>query len=485
MKISAKLLALLMLFGMPLAACNTGNNSDKPKDPDTDDRDDIDDDDDAGKDDDDAGKDDDDDAGKDDDDDDEGGGGSGGGTAQHKGTQSDPYTVSDAYIVWSGLKAREATGAVYVKGTVTGSVTQNGDKKRVRFYLEGSPKNLYVCDAFASGKTALSASALKAGDEVLVTGSLKAYETDQEVLFEVCYDKNKNANCEVLTINGKATGSGGGGSDEGGGGGSGEGGGGGTVDPITGDVVFDYSTISSISGTSNGVTYKAEKAGAQNDPVVNTTSHDLRIYANGKLTVSASSNMTQIDFAISAQGKKRQAEISCSTGKMTYDLSNSLVSWSGNASSVVFTVGSSATYGTESSKAGQFCFTSMAIALGEGGGGGSGEGGGGGGQTVDDGEAFFKEVLEVVFGYEPVFDEDYWDDDGLFTILECEDLTADIDDLYSDLSVLYSCTEPEDDEGLYGFYLDSDDGNYYIDIYSGEDETEGNYIEMDLWEFEE
>ncbi len=464
-----------MLFGMPLAACNSGNNSDKPKDPDTDDRDDIDDgDDDSGKD--------------DDDDDDEGGGGSGGGTAQHKGTQSDPYTVSDAYIVWSGLKAREATGAVYVKGTVTGSVTQNSDNKRVRFYLEGSPENLYVCDAFASGKTALSASALKAGDEVLVTGSLKAFEMSGELSFEVCYDTNKKANCEVLTINDKATGSGGGGgSGEGGGGGSddGGGGGGGTVDPITGDVVFDYSATSSISGTSNGVTYKAEKAGAQNDPVVNPTSHDLRIYANGKLTVSASSNMTQIDFAISAQGKKRQAEISCSTGKMTYDLSNSLVSWSGNASSVVFTVGSSATYGTESSKAGQFCFTSMAIALGEGGGGGSGEGGGGGGQTVDDGEAFFKEVLEVVFGYEPVFDEDYWDDDGLFTILECDDLIADIDDLYNDLSALYSCTEPEDEEGWYGFYLDSDDGNYYIDIYSGEDETEGNYIEMDLWEFEE
>ena len=459
MKVGLKLLTLAMLFAMPLAGCGDNPKDDGKKDDEQQEREDE----------------------EEEEEEEEGGGGGQSGDIVHKGTQSDPYSINDAYLVWSELDSREATGAVYVKGKVTGTVQQNKDNQRVRLYLEDdtSDEELYVVDAYGAGKSSLSASSIKAGDELVVTGSLKKFNTSDGDLFEVCYDTTKKADCQVLTINGKATGNGG----SGGGGGGSEGGegGGGTVDPVTGDVVIDFSKTSSISGSVSGVTYNAEKSSAQNDPVVNSTSHDLRIYAKGKLTVSASSNMTQIDFAISAQGKKRQAEISCSTGKMSYDMNNSRVSWTGNASSVVFTVGDTATHGSESSKAGQFCFTSMAIAFGEGG-SGSGEGGGGGSGNVDDeGEKFFIDVITAIDGETPVFGEDYFDDDGLWTYYDADDLKDDVDYYYNLLKDDFDCEAPKEDEyGYYGFYIYSEDGEYIIDVYSDEDD-EGIFVEFDLY----
>ena len=264
--------------------------------------------------------------------------------------------------------------------------------------------------------------------------------------------------------------------------------GGGSGSQQSGSVTLNFSNLKDIAGKVDGVSYEATKGTSSEAAIGND--NDLRIYAGGTFILSATSNMTKAVFEISTKGLYRLADISVNTGSISYSSDNKVVTWTGNANKVVFTVGEKATHGTDgSSKAGQFDFYSVVVTLGNGsssgdeGGGGSGGGGSGsGGQVADAGEAFFKEVLEIVFGYEPEFDVDYWDDDGLFTILECDDLEDDIDEMYADLSQLYSCTEPEDDSGFYGFYLDSDDGNYYIDIYSGEDETDGNFIEMDLWE---
>lgn len=467
MKVGLKLLTLAMLFAMPLAGCGDNPKDDK-KDDEQQEREEE----------------------EEEEEEEEGGGQSG--DIVHKGTQSDPYSINDAYLVWSELDSREATGAVYVKGKVTGTVQQNKDNQRVRLYLEdnSSDKELYVVDAYGAGKSSLSASSIKAGDELVVTGSLKKFNTSDGDLFEVCYDTTKKADCQVLTINGKATGSGG--SGGGGGGSEGGGGGGGTVDPVTGDVVIDFSKTSSVSGSVSDVTYKAEKSGAQNDPVVNDTSHDLRIYAKGKLTVSASSNMTQIDFAISAQGKKRQADISCTTGKMSYDMNNSRVSWTGNASSVVFTVGDTATHGTESSKAGQFCFTSMAIALGEGGGGsgegGSGEGGGGGSGDVDAVEAVAAHMAEALVGDATAYEYDdgsyyvdYYDDDSESIIAAAEYALSKCPNGFS---VYDEVEEYDDDEGGTFAYGSYDDGvSIAIDVYSWEDEGD-ICVEVEVYEFE-
>ncbi|MBQ0143415.1 MAG: hypothetical protein KBT06_11600, partial [Prevotellaceae bacterium] len=126
-------------------------------------------------------------------------------------------------------------------------------------------------------------------------------------------------------------------------------------------VIADYGKT---SFTDLGISVSVNANGGTS-PAYNSNSKDLRAYAKNILTIDAGSNtMTQIDFDISAQGLKRQAEISPSTGEMTYDLNNQKVYWQGQASKVEFTVGQSATYGTESNKAGQFDFTKITISTG-------------------------------------------------------------------------------------------------------------------------
>lgn len=123
-------------------------------------------------------------------------------------------------------------------------------------------------------------------------------------------------------------------------------------------VIADYKATSFT--TAEGI--KVAASGGNNQPAYNATSNDLRVYANGTLTIDAGDMvMTQIDFYLSAQGLKRQAEITPSTGEMSYDMDNGIVTWIGEASSVAFSVGTSATYGSENEKAGQFDFTKITV----------------------------------------------------------------------------------------------------------------------------
>ncbi|MCQ2342614.1 MAG: hypothetical protein MJZ75_03865 [Paludibacteraceae bacterium] len=135
------------------------------------------------------------------------------------------------------------------------------------------------------------------------------------------------------------------------------------IDGIT--IVFaDYmSHKDDLSFTAKNVTFAPAKGSATNNPpyVINENSYDARFYAGSKLTISYVSEMVQIDFYISEKGLKRQATITPSSGQMNYDMANGIVSWTGNASSVTFSVGTSSDYGTETG-AGQFDFTKVVIA---------------------------------------------------------------------------------------------------------------------------
>ena len=67
-----------------------------------------------------------------------------------------------------------------------------------------------------------------------------------------------------------------------------------------------------------------------------------------------------IVFNISTQGKKRLAPITASVGSIATQASgDETVTWTGEAKSVTFTVGDNAQYGTENTKAGQLCFTTI------------------------------------------------------------------------------------------------------------------------------
>lgn len=101
-------------------------------------------------------------------------------------------------------------------------------------------------------------------------------------------------------------------------------------------------------------------------PIVNPTYNDLRVYAKGTLTVSTvGDNMTQITFYLSSQAKKRQTEITASTGSIEINTTDWVATWTGNAKEVTFTVGDKATLGSDGeAKAGQFCIKNLVISTG-------------------------------------------------------------------------------------------------------------------------
>ncbi len=127
------------------------------------------------------------------------------------------------------------------------------------------------------------------------------------------------------------------------------------------------STISTLGTWTQGdFTFTPAKATGATNPAFNKAG-DVRIYANGTLTIEcATANMTSVSFTISSQGKKRMTTVTADSGEMTVTGADDYTcSWTGDASSVTFIVGEKATLGTDGeSKAGQLCFTEVAIVTG-------------------------------------------------------------------------------------------------------------------------
>ena len=117
----------------------------------------------------------------------------------------------------------------------------------------------------------------------------------------------------------------------------------------------------SISLTPGNYTISASKETGSSKPTVNATSLDFRSYAKNMVLVSNSQeNIKKLVFHISAQGKKRWAELSPSEGTVTHDVDNGNVIWEGDAQNIIFGVGEKAVYGTDgATKAGQFAFSSV------------------------------------------------------------------------------------------------------------------------------
>ncbi len=136
-----------------------------------------------------------------------------------------------------------------------------------------------------------------------------------------------------------------------------------TMSDLTFTDVYDGSTKMGVTATSSPYTLTAVKTGGT-AATYNSTGTDLRIYANGTLTVKTDgAAFTQIVINLSTQGKKRLAPITASNGSIAHQASgDNNVTWTGNSTSVTFTVGAKADYGTDgSSSAGQLCLLSMEI----------------------------------------------------------------------------------------------------------------------------
>lgn len=93
---------------------------------------------------------------------------------------------------------------------------------------------------------------------------------------------------------------------------------------------------------------------------------DVRLYANQALTVSTTdgTNLTNIVFTISSNGKKRLTDMTVNTGACVSNGADTwTVVWNGEAPSVTFTVGATSTLGTESG-AGRLAFSAMEVTTG-------------------------------------------------------------------------------------------------------------------------
>ena len=131
-------------------------------------------------------------------------------------------------------------------------------------------------------------------------------------------------------------------------------------------------TPSAVSGSADPYTFTIDAAGysltakknsGSTAPTINASTKDVRIYAKGTLTISASNTMSTIVFNLSAQGKKRLASITASVGAIATQASgDATVTWTGDATEVTFTVGDKANYGSDGSdKAGQLCFNTISV----------------------------------------------------------------------------------------------------------------------------
>lgn len=132
----------------------------------------------------------------------------------------------------------------------------------------------------------------------------------------------------------------------------------------------DFTTVSWKSPYTFGkYTMTAVRGSGQTNPIQSKKDKDIRCYAKNKLTVSAKDGkMVKIVFVLSEQGKKQCSQPTVDNGTVkrnpadeTQGVSEVIWENSNGSTSVTFTIGSKADWGTEKSKAGQLCFDKIVI----------------------------------------------------------------------------------------------------------------------------
>lgn len=132
----------------------------------------------------------------------------------------------------------------------------------------------------------------------------------------------------------------------------------------------DFTTVSWKSPYTFGkYTMTAVIGSGQTNPIQSKNDKDIRCYAKNKLTVSTKDGkMVKIVFVLSEQGKKQCSQPTVDNGTVkrnpadeTQGVSEVIWENSNGSTSVTFTIGSKADWGTEKSKAGQLCFDKIVI----------------------------------------------------------------------------------------------------------------------------
>lgn len=108
-------------------------------------------------------------------------------------------------------------------------------------------------------------------------------------------------------------------------------------------TTFTFDSEGSVSQTIDGYSVAIEKGAGNNAPAY-YPANGLRLYASNTITVSGA-NISKISIAFSKQGQKEYATLSASTGSLasggtsTSDTDVKVDTWTGNATSVTFTLG--------------------------------------------------------------------------------------------------------------------------------------------------
>lgn len=122
-------------------------------------------------------------------------------------------------------------------------------------------------------------------------------------------------------------------------------------------MAVDFTLSNAGTVTKDGVTVVFDKGTGQSAPA--WYDKGLRLYAKNTVTISSESTITAISFNWEKQGSKDFNTVTASTGNYSHPSEAGVGSWTGEANSVVFTLGAT----------GQLQLNTFSVTLGEGGGG--------------------------------------------------------------------------------------------------------------------
>lgn len=125
------------------------------------------------------------------------------GDTEHAGTLEDPYTISDAKVIFDGLEPRGNSQEVYVTGVIAAEPAPKVNaSNRGEFYLGDGvcETNLYVYNINdIGGGTFANADKLMVGSTVVAKGAIKKFVSGEDNIFELCYVSNV-ASCELVSL---------------------------------------------------------------------------------------------------------------------------------------------------------------------------------------------------------------------------------------------------------------------------------------------
>lgn len=132
--------------------------------------------------------------------------------------------------------------------------------------------------------------------------------------------------------------------------------------PTNVTIVYANHSANALDVTVDGINAKAEKQDGTTAPVYNESTAALRLYAKNTLTISGK-EIEKIVFTLADDAKYRYTTFTPSVGAMaTQAKGDTEMTWTGDASSITFTVGEKATLGEDGdTKAGQIRISKIEI----------------------------------------------------------------------------------------------------------------------------